>query len=347
MWNQYINAGVLSIEESRLLEDKKMKDGKIAGIILAAGKGTRMEPFSSRYPKPILPICNKPLLHYQIEMMKEIGVEEIIIVIGHLGYEIAQAFGDGSYRGVKIKYVEQRETLGIAHAVGKLEPYISSPILLSLGDIFFVPESIENMKKMALDLDASAILAVKRENDPEKIKRNFTVVLDELNRVRRVIEKPRYVTNSMKGCGLYLFDQHVFDAIRRTPRTAMRDEYEITDTIQILVDDGLPVFVAEVITWDMNITYPPDVLECNLHELNRLGKVKIVGDLVEIHPKAEIRNTVLGDGVVVKHPIKITNTVIFSHTVITSTHDIDRFIITPDHQIDCRQFIQKGANEYV
>ncbi|MFX0197553.1 MAG: sugar phosphate nucleotidyltransferase, partial [Candidatus Hodarchaeota archaeon] len=67
------------------------------GVILAAGKGTRIKPFSNHYPKPILPICNKPLLHYQIEMMKELDIEEIIIVIGHLGHEIAQALGDGRY----------------------------------------------------------------------------------------------------------------------------------------------------------------------------------------------------------------------------------------------------------
>jgi dTDP-glucose pyrophosphorylase len=316
---------------------------EIVGIILAAGKGTRMEPFSTRYPKPILPICNKPLLHYQIEMMKDIGIRDIIIVISHLGYEIAQTIGDGSHFGVKIRYIEQKETLGIAHAVGKLEPYINSPILLSLGDVFFVTEDLETMIKEMSDNGADAVLAVKYEKNPEAIRRNFTVTLDGGNKVKRVIEKPRYITNSIKGCGLYLFDQHVFDAIRRTPRTAMRDEYEITDTIQILVDDGFPVFVSEVVNWDMNITYPPDVLECNLHQLKRLGRDWISGDLAEIHPDAVLKNAVLGDGVEIQHPIKITNTVIFPHTIVTSTHDIDRFTITPEHQIDCRQYIQNGA----
>jgi len=311
------------------------------GVILAAGKGTRMEPFSTRYPKPILPICNKPLLHYQIEMMKELDIEEIIIVIGHLGHEIAQALGDGSDLGVKIRYVEQKETLGIAHALGKLESYISSPFLLSLGDVFFVTEDLKSMKEKMIANNASVVLAVKYEEDPEVIKRNFTVLLGDDNKAKRVIEKPRHITTKIKGCGLYLFDQHVFDAIRRTPRTAMRDEYEITDTIQIVIEDEFPVLIADVVKWDMNVTFPADVLTCNLQQLKRLGKKTVIGDSTDIHSGAKIENSVVGDGVVIQHPIKITNTVIFPYTVVTSTEDIDRFIVAPEHQIDCRQFIQE------
>lgn len=316
------------------------------GVILAAGKGTRMKPFSARYPKPILPICNKPLLHYQIELMKEMGIEEIIIVIGHLGHEIAQSFGDGSYLGLKLKYIEQTETLGIAHALGKLEPYISTPLLMSLGDIFFVTENLGSMKEKMSTQKASAVLGVKYEDNPDAIKRNFTVMLDSNDRVTRVIEKPRHITTQVKGCGLYLFDQHVFDAIRRTPRTAMRDEYEITDTIQIIIDDGFDVLISDVVKWDMNVTFPLDVLRCNLYQLNRLGKEKVIGDSVEIHPDAEIKNSVVGDNVVIQNPIKITNAVIFPDTVVTSEHNIDSFIVTPEHQIDCRRFIQKRLNDY-
>jgi len=317
-----------------------MKDFPIAGVILAAGKGTRMEPFSARYPKPVLPICNKPLLQYQIEMMKEIGIEEILMVIGHLGYEIAQTFGDGGHLGVKIRYIEQRETLGIAHAVGKLESYISSPFLLSLGDIFFVAEDIRVMKEMMVEHHAGAVLAVKDEDDPEAIRRNFTVLLDEVGNVKRVIEKPRHISTRVKGCGLYLFDQQVFDAIRRTPRTAMRDEYEITDTIQILVDDGLPVMIAKVIRWDMNLTFPEDVLECNLQQIQRSGRDSLIGEGAHLHPSAVISNSVIGNGVVLEQPISITNSVVFPDTILNSCGDIDRFIVTPEHQIDCRRFMR-------
>ncbi len=310
-------------------------------VILAAGKGTRMHPFSSNYPKPALPICNKPLLQYQIEMFRELGITEIIIVIGHLGHEIAQTFGNGEALGVKIKYVEQTKLLGIAAAVGQLEPYISSRFFLILGDIFFQAENIEAMLKKMDDLGASTVLAVKTEHDQEAIRRNFTVLFNDDKSVRRVIEKPRYVTTKVKGCGLYLFDLNVFDAIRRTPRTAMRDEYEITDTIQIMVDDGLAVYTDEVVKWDVNLTFPSDVLTCNLFELERRGLNQLIGDKTRIHPDAELHNVVVGNDVLIEHPIKISNSIIFSGTNVTSIHDIEQFIVTPEHQIDCRNFKEK------
>ncbi len=297
-----------------------------------------MEPFSSSYPKPILPICNKPLLVYQIEMMKEVGVKKILIVIGHLGYEIARSLGNGDPLGVEIEFIEQKDTLGIAHALGKLEGHVNSPLLLTLGDLFLVTENLDGMKDKILSDISSSVLAVKREKNPDAIKRNFTVTMGEDGLAKRVVEKPRHVTTQIKGCGLYLFSQHVFDAIRRTPRTAMRDEYEITDTIQILIEDGYPVHVSEVVKWDMNVTFPSDVLRCNLYQLGRLGKEVLIGESTKIHPKAQITNSVIGDNVNIANPIKISNSVVFPNTTVTSTEDIDRFIITSDHQIDCRKY---------
>ena len=96
-------------------------DGRMVGVILAAGKGARMYPFSERSPKPILPILNRPLLAHQIEVMRDTGISDIHIVVGHLGYQVASAFGDGSQYGVRIRFIEQESTLGLAHAVGALE----------------------------------------------------------------------------------------------------------------------------------------------------------------------------------------------------------------------------------
>jgi mannose-1-phosphate guanylyltransferase/phosphomannomutase len=97
----------------------------VVGVILAGGQGTRMAPFSRRLPKPILPVCNRPLLDYQLESMQEAGIKECFVVVGHLGYEISLALGSGAYRGMRIHYVEQAQTLGIAHALGQLQPSVA------------------------------------------------------------------------------------------------------------------------------------------------------------------------------------------------------------------------------
>ena len=116
-----------------------MPNKKIVGVILAAGKGSRIKPLNFEFPKPLLPVCNKPIIQYQIEEMKSLGINEVYIVVGHLGGKIKKYFGNGKKLGVNITYVKQKERLGIAHAVGQLEPYIKDPFLLFLGDIFYHP----------------------------------------------------------------------------------------------------------------------------------------------------------------------------------------------------------------
>jgi len=243
---------------------------KIIGVIMAAGKGTRMDPFSYNTPKSLLPILNIPLIVHHINALKAIGIDEIVIVVGHLSFEIARRIGDGSSFGITINYVEQKENLGIAHAVGQLEPIIHSKFLLILGDIFFITKDFTRMVEIMKENASSAVLAVVNEQDPEAVKRNFAVLLGNNGKVKRVIEKPRYVASRLKGCGIYLFDQHIFDAIRRTPRTAMRNEYELTDAIQILIEDGFSVDIAEIIEADINLTYSHDLLRCNLEQLKRI-----------------------------------------------------------------------------
>ncbi len=231
-----------------------MQLDNLLGVILAAGKGARINPFNQNFAKATLPICNRPLLRYQLSAMRRLGVEEVIIVVGHLGYQIAEAIGDGHADGVTVHYVEQTETLGLAHAVGLLEPMVDRPFLLFLGDIFFVTDDLQPLLDVASLPDVHAVLAAKSEADPKAIRRNYSILLHPDGSVRRVVEKPRYLENNIKGCGLYLFDLPIFDAIRRTPRTAARNEYEITESIQILLDDGYRVEIASVVQDDVNMT---------------------------------------------------------------------------------------------
>lgn len=313
------------------------QDNRYLGAILAGGKGTRMAPFSDRYPKPLLPVANKPLIGYQIELMRELGIVDILLLIGHKGFEIARVFGDGSSLGVRIRYVEQTQALGIAHAVGRLEPYADRPLLLALGDIFFVPRDLAEMTMRFEAQGGGAVLAAKEEHDPAAIQKNFSMLLDETGQgVLRVIEKPRHPPNNLKGVGLYLFDLTVFDAIRRTPRTAMRDEYEITDSIQVMIDDGRPVSVARCIEDDINVTNPRDLLRCNILQAHRQSDGIVLGEAVSLARGARVERSVLGPRVVVRHPIAIRNSVIFEDTQVDCTTDIDHSIVLPGNIVDCQ-----------
>jgi dTDP-glucose pyrophosphorylase len=139
----------------------------------------------------------------------------------------------------------------------------------------------------------------------------------------------------MKGVGLYLFDLTVFDAIRRTPRTAMRDEYEITDTIQVMIDFGLTVRTAQSVSSDVNLTMPIDLLECNLLELRKIAGEVLVAPGAVIHPQARLERCVVGANSQVLHPIRLRETVVFPDTVVQATSDFERFLLLPDAVLDC------------
>ena len=309
---------------------------RMVGVILAAGKGARMYPFSERNPKPILPILNRPLLAHQIAVMCDCGIAEVHIVVGHLGYQVASIFGDGSQYGVRIRFVEQESTLGLAHAVGALEQHVQVPFLLMLGDIYFhLNAPLRPLLDEVLAGEVNANLVSMYEPDPEMVRRNFVIQADEHCRVHRVIEKPRYVDSQLKGCGLYVFDQHIFDAIRRTPRTAMRDEYEITDSIQILINDGYIVRHQPIVKRDLNLTKPDDLLAINLIELAQHGLQHLIGDCVTAPEGTRIERSVIGDGVIIRHPIRISNSVIMSNVTVDSTTDLDSVVMDGEHVVYC------------
>jgi len=313
-----------------------MRVNKYVGAILAAGRGSRMQPFSERYPKPLLPVCNRPLIAHQIDVMRSLGIREVFVLVGHKGYEIAGALGDGSQFGVRIKYVEQVQMLGIGHAVGLLEQHITDPFLLMLGDIYFVPKRLEAMREVFEQQEGGGVLGTKEEHDPEAIQRNFAILLREDGLVSRVVEKPRHAPNHLKGVGIYLFDPVVFDAIRRTPRTALRDEYELTDAIQVMIDDGHPVRPANVVSQDINLTTPADLLRVNLLHAMQFDPASAIGSNVQLHPMARLENSVVGSNVNVRNPIVISHSLIFDETTVTVDASVDRLILTPHGNVDCR-----------
>lgn len=309
---------------------------EFVGVILAGGRGTRMFPFSEGYPKPLLPVCNKPLIVHQIELLRSLGITSIYVLIGHKGFQISMALGDGSAFGVRIRYVEQEATLGIAHAVGRMETHVDRPFLLFLGDIFFVPGDLQQMLRVFREQGSGgAVLAVKDEPDADAIRKNYTVSISEHGFVKRVVEKPRYTTSRLKGVGLYLFDLSVFDAIRRTPRTAMRDEYEITDSIQVMIDDGVPVRVSESIVDDINVTTPVDLLRCNLLAAEALTQQELIGANSTVHADAQLERCIIGSNAVIKNPISIRNSVVFDDTLVETTEGFDGFVLTPDAVVNC------------
>ena len=304
------------------------------GVILAAGKGARMLPVTARWPKAVLPIMGKTLAHHQIELLRAAGVRKVFVVVGHLSAEVVRTLGDRC-GDVEIEYVEQVETLGIAHALGQLEGRVQQPFVLCLGDIYFVSSRLRVMMDLYGRDGTVGVLASKVEERPEMIRRNFAILADEEGRVHRVIEKPRSVHNKLKGCGIYLFGPEVFDAIRRTPRTAMRDEYEITDTIQIMIDDEHRVVHADVIDEDLNLTVPEDLLSINAWELKRRGLASYFASAPIGLDGCHLDRVVGGAGVSLGAGASLRNCVIFDGCRVPAGARLTNAIVTPDGVFQC------------
>ncbi len=322
--------------QGSITEGLAMTEARYQGVILAAGHGSRMGPFGEQIPKPIAPICNKPILVYQLEHLRSLGIDDVIIVIGHLGHVITQQLGDGSAYGVRIRYVEQQQRLGLAHAVGQLERHVDRPFVLFLGDLYFQFDGLSRMLDIFEEHRPAAVLSVKEEEDVNEVKKNFSVLLREDGTVRRVVEKPRFVNSMLKGCGLYLFDLPIFDAIRRTPRTAMRDEYELTDSIQILLELEYTVRAAPVVKFDMNVTFIRDLITCCQMELDQRGLTSIIGEGCTLHEGVALHDTVIGNGVTISAPARLERCVVLPGVTLSDGQDYQDTVITPTTKLSAK-----------
>ncbi len=307
---------------------------ELTGVILSAGKGSRIDPFNAQYPKPLLPIGNVPILGHHIAMMRSLGIRRVVMVVGHLMERIIAHFGRGEAFGVEITYVEQEQILGIAHAVGQAERHVQGDFLLCLGDIHYRSTRIGEMVELFRQQNLAGVLAVKEESDPKVVQKNFTVETGPEGLVTRVIEKPRRPKNLLKGCGIYVFSDAIFDCIRRTPRTALRDEYEITTSIQILVEDGGRVRAANVIDHDLNVTFPHDLLDGNVDHLRDEGLANLVDPSAHVAALERLALCTVGAGARIAAR-DMSECVVLPDAVVPEGPPLHRAIISRDVLLRC------------
>jgi glucose-1-phosphate thymidylyltransferase len=274
----------------------------LKGLILSGGKGTRLRPITHTSAKQLVPVANKPVLFYGLEAMAEAGIRDVgIIIAPETGDDIRAAAGDGSGFGIDITYIEQDEPAGLAHAVLTAEPFLgSSPFVMYLGDNLLrdgIGELVETFRADAPD----ALILLTPVPDPE----NYGVA--ELNdgRVTRLVEKPREPRTDLALVGVYMFTPAIFDAARSI-EPSWRNELEITDAIQTLVDRGLRVDPHIVHGWWKDTGQVQDMLEANRLILDDLAE-RVEGELVDSRVEGRVviehgarleRSTVRGPAIV-------------------------------------------------
>ena len=209
------------------------------GLILAAGKGSRLYPITHLIPKPLLPLANRMTLDYAFEKLKEINVTDIGVVVGENEDAMRKALGDGSSHGVTLTYIRQPEPKGLAHAVSFAKEFIAGdPFVLYLGDAMY-SEGFAGLKRRFEDSGCANLNLVKAVDDPSR----FGVANVDGERIVKLVEKPENPESNLAMAGLYFFGPEIWDIFPQLKPSA-RGEYEITDAIQMLIDQGKMVLAG-------------------------------------------------------------------------------------------------------
>src|SRR3954447_20664562 len=274
----------------------------LKGLILSGGKGTRLRPITHTSAKQLVPVANKPVLFYGLEAMADAGISEVgIIIAPEPGDEIRAAAGDGTAFGLQITYIEQDQPAGLAHAVLTAEGFLGdAPFVMYLGDNLLrdgIHELVDTFRAEAPD----ALILLTPVPDPE----NYGVAELDDGRVAQLVEKPKEPKTDLALVGVYMFTPAIFDAARSI-EPSWRNELEITDAIQTLVDRGLRVDPHIVHGWWKDTGQVQDMLEANRLILDDLDE-RVEGELVDSRVEGRVvieqgarleRSTVRGPAIV-------------------------------------------------
>jgi UDP-N-acetylglucosamine diphosphorylase/glucosamine-1-phosphate N-acetyltransferase len=321
-------------------------------VILAAGEGNRMRPLTYTRPKVMLPLANKPILEHLLIELKKSGIKEFTIVVGYHSETIRQHFGDGARWGVSIDYVTQRKQLGTAHAVKMVEGFVKGKFLLANGDVLLKAEDIE--KIMAKHNVTLSLIEMKDTKDLGVVE----VVGNKLKAIHEKVAKP---PSNLVNAGVYLLTPEIFVAIARTEKSP-RGEYELTDSLQILLGEDKPISWVKIDQW-LNLSYPWDLLTANESlmagmEEQRLGTVEenavlkgrisigkgttvransyiqgpvIIGENCDIGPNCFIRqSTAIGDNCHIGGAVEVKNSIVMQGSKIPHHNYIGDSIIGED-----------------
>lgn len=215
-------------------------------VILAAGKGVRMQPLTLKTPKALLTVCGKPILEHMFDLLPS-AVSEVILVVGYRGEQI-RAYAGARRRGIPVKCVTQTKQLGNYHALAAAAPLLApgKRFLVLFSDDLFEKNDIARL----VEAKGQALL-VYEVDDP---RRFGVVVPDAHGRVAEIEEKPERPKSRLACCGPAVFTKRIFEY---SPPLHAKGEYFIADAVGRMVKDE-PVGIVQASFW-FPIGYPEDL----------------------------------------------------------------------------------------
>ncbi len=317
---------------------------KLKAIILSAGEGSRMRPLTLTKPKTMLPVAGKPIIQYNIESLRDNGINDILLIVRYKEEMVRNYFGDGSDFGVNIFYKTQKDFLGTANAISYGEDFIDDSIIVLNGDIILDDEIIHEIIKKYNYLTPDTLMLLTEVEDPSA----FGVVEIENGNIKSIVEKPKReeAPSNLVNAGIYIFNKDIFDKIRKT-EISERGEYEITDSVSLQIKDNKTVIGHKTSKDWIDVGRPWELIEVNEDLIGKLkteikgtiedgafihGEVFLdegsvikagvyiegnvyIGKNCDIGPNSYIRgNTYFGDNVHVGNAVEIKNSIIMENT---------------------------------
>jgi glucose-1-phosphate thymidylyltransferase len=306
---------------------------ELKGLILSGGAGTRLRPITHTSAKQLVPVANKPVLFYGIEALVDAGVREIgIIIAPETGGEIREAAGDGSQFGAEITYIVQDKPAGLAHAVLTAADFIGdSPFVMYLGDNL-LRDGLRGLVSTFRSDEPHALILLTPVDDPQ----SYGVAELDGERIVRLIEKPKDPPSNLALVGVYLFTPAIFEAARGL-EPSWRGEYEITEAIQALIDDGHKVQSEVVSGWWKDTGQLADMLEAN----------RLVLEELETRLEGEVDDESRVEGRVVLEPgASLTRSVVRGPAVIGAGACIEDAYVGPYTSIGAGVHIRRSEIEH-